>query len=199
MKYNLPVKQESSGKTLFPKSLMRGKYSGLNSTAKQINQYIPTSKIYVEPFAGLGRTVELRHERIVLNDMSDFAVNHLKQNFPDVEITQEDFMICIKKYDSEDTFFLIDPPWRTGHYQDNDLPFCDRKAYDYYVQLMLLFPRLRGNWILCCDKKEMEIKKICSKSGYHNKIIESNQMLFGRRIGVMLTSNLPLTFYLKCD
>ena len=191
IKYNLPVKKESNGNTLFPNSLMRGKYSGLSSTAKSINEYIPSSKIYVEPFAGLGRTVENRHDKIILNDMSDYAVDYLKINFPYAEITQEDFMVCIKNHDSENTFFLIDPPWRTGHYKYNDLPYCDRNAYDYYVQLMLLFPRLKGTWILCCDKKEMEIKKICSKSGYHNKIIESNQMLFGRRIGVMLTSNKP--------
>ena len=57
--------------------LIKG-YPGLTNMAEYIMPYIPTSKIYVEPFAGLGRTVELRHDKIILNDMSDYAINYLK-------------------------------------------------------------------------------------------------------------------------
>ena len=195
IKYDLPVTKESGKSTQYPNKLMRGKYSGLNSTAKQIAEYIPKCKIYVEPFAGLGRlTKYIQADQIILNDMSDFAYEFLSKN-KNCVVTQIQFEDIIKKHDSENTFFLFDPPWRTGHYQDNDLPFCDRKAFEYYEKLFELVPNLKGDWILCCDKKEMEIKKICSKSKYDNLIIDSNQKLFGRTIGVMLTSNKPFKRY----
>ena len=80
--------------------LMFGGYSGLKHTADKINDYIPVSKIYVEPFAGLGRTVELRHEKIILNDMSEYAVDYLRNEYAEysetcefpITVTQEDYM-----------------------------------------------------------------------------------------------------------
>ena len=76
---------------------MFGGYPGLAFSAFQISEYIPKCKIYVEPFAGLGRTVESKHDRVILNDKSDYAVNYLKSHFPFAEITQEDFEECILK------------------------------------------------------------------------------------------------------
>lgn len=180
-------------KSVWGAKLMFGGYAGLKFTADKINQHIPTSKIYVEPFAGLGRTVELRHEKIILNDMSDYAVNYLKENFSTAIITQEDFMDCIKKYDSEDTFFLIDPPWRFSCYDSHKNAFCDRTPYEYYTQILNIVKTLKGDWIICSAKDEHEIKKILTKSDYYKTVVTSDKkVIFGKYAQTLLLSNLPL-------
>ena len=46
-------------------------YPGLVHTALVISEHIPKCKIYVEPFAGLGRTAKhAQAEQIILNDKS---------------------------------------------------------------------------------------------------------------------------------
>jgi len=168
-------------------------YPGLQNMAEYIIQYIPKSKIYVEPFSGLGRTVEKKHDKVILNDKSDYSVNYLKLHFPFAEITQEDFEICILKHDSEDTFFLIDPPWRKNIYQNNPLPFNDRTPIQYYDKLIKeILPKLKGDWILCIDRDEHEIGKRVSKSGYENLVIQHpKKVLFNRPLAVRMASNKP--------
>jgi len=181
--------------------LMFGGYAGLKFTADKINEFIPTSKIYVEPFAGLGRTVELRHDKIILNDMSNYAVDYLRQYYQEYEdsfsypilVTQDDFKDCILKWDSEDTFFLFDPPWRFTCYDSHKNAFCDRTPFEYYSQLLELIPNLKGDWIICSAKDEHEIKKILSKSSYYKTIVTSDKkVIFGKHAQTLLVSNLPL-------
>lgn len=191
-------------KSVWGAKLMFGGYAGLKFTADKINEYIPTSKIYVEPFAGLGRTVELRHDKIILNDMSDYAVDYLRTYYQEYEdsfsypilVTKEDFKECILKWDSEDTFFLIDPPWRFTCYDSNKNAFCDRTPFEYYSQLLELLSTIQGNWIICSAKDEHEIKKILSKSSYHKTIVTSDKkVIFGKHAQTLLVSNLPLHFH----
>lgn len=188
-------------KSVWGAKLMFGGYAGLKFTADKINDYIPTSKIYVEPFAGLGRTVELRHDKIILNDMSDFAVKQLKEEYDEyldslsypIIVTQEDFKECIEKWDSEDTFFLIDPPWYNDIYSKNDKPFMDRTALQYYQDIFKFLETVKGNWILCADKWEHDVKRICTLSKYDNLILKTEQRLLHGKIGVLLTSNIPFS------
>ncbi len=188
-------------KSVWGAKLMFGGYAGLKHTADKINDYIPTSKTYVEPFAGLGRTVELRHDNIILNDMSDYAVNYLRKEYNEydgftypITVTQEDFMNCILRHDSPDTFFLIDPPWRFTCYDSHHNAFCDRKPYEYYSQLLDIVPKLQGDWIICSAKDEHEIKKILTKTDYHRTVVTSDKkVIFGKHAQTLLVSNLPLT------
>ena len=176
--------------TYHPKTELSGGYSGLKNTAKQIIEYIPKSKIYVEPFAGLGRTVESKHDRVILNDKSDYAVNYLKSHFPYAEVTQEDFEECILKWDSEDTFFLIDPPWRTPIY-DNDKSFIDRTPKKYYQKIMQILPTLKGDWIVCSSLAERGLNKILSKSGYPMIDIKGTWLICGKPVTLKMISNKP--------
>mgnify|MGYP003141822005 CR=1 FL=1 len=92
-------------------------YPGLFFTASQIGAHFPKCRIYCEPFSGLARTAKYaRCEIMVLNDMGKYANECCKKNFSKAIITHEDFMACIKKWDSKDTFFLIDPPWDNSYY-----------------------------------------------------------------------------------
>lgn len=170
---------------------MSGGYSGLKHTAKQISQYIPDYKIYVEPFAGLGRVGRYsKSECKIFNDMSDYAVQELKKLFPLSTITQMDFEQCIKQYDSKDTFFLIDPPWRKPIY-DNDKSFIDRTPKEYYQILMRILPTLKGDWFLCSSLAERGLNKILTKSGYPMIDIKGTFQICGKPVTVKIISNKP--------
>jgi len=177
------------GKSVLGKEIRLPGYPGLTVMASRIAEYIPKCKIYCEPFAGLGRTVKhVQAERIILNDMSDYAYDFLSKHFNAI-ITQMDFEECIKIHDSSNTFFLIDPPWIHKIYKNNILPYSDRTPLEYYEKLFKILPNIKGDWILCSDKAEHDIRKICSKSGYPTLKLESNKKLFGDKFGVLLTSN----------
>ena len=199
-----------SQKSVWGAKLMFGGYTGLKFTADKINDFIPTSKVYVEPFAGLGRTVELRHDKIILNDMSDYAVNHLKEQYNEYEdnfsypiiVTKEDFVDCILKHDSEDTFFLIDPPWRFTCYDSHKNAFCDRTPLEYYSKVLELVKILKGDWIICSAKDEHEIKKILSKTDYYKTVVTSDKkVIFGKHAQTLLVSNKPflITSLTDCE
>ena len=173
--------------------LIKG-YPGLEHTAQFIKPLIPKSDIYVEVFAGMGRTVELdKHENIILNDMSDFAVKTLKDKFPTCTITQEDYLTVIKRhYKNPNVFLFIDPPWRKNIYKNNEKPeFTENSPINYYDNILFKLEFATCKWILCVDKDEHEIGKRVSKSKWVNKIIEHpNIKLYGRPIGVRLASNM---------
>ena len=97
------------------------RYPGLFWMSKFIGPYFPKTKYYVETFSGLARTAKhSRSQIMILNDKSEYANNQCRKKFPNAMITNQDFETCIKRWDSKDTFFLIDPPWRTDFYDDSN-------------------------------------------------------------------------------
>ena len=173
---------------------MLGKYPGLASTGKQISQYIPRCNVYVEPFAGLGRVAKHVKARLkILNDMSDYACKY-NQRFL-AEITQEDFEVCINKWDSETTYYLLDPPWRKRIYNNNKLPFCDRTPKEYFERLYEILPKLKGDWMLCMDKSKKERGKINIDCKYYDKLFISKKTLFKKKISTYCISNKPFINY----
>ena len=172
-----------------------GGYPGLAFTCHQIAEYFPPCKIYVEPFAGLGRTAKYaKADKVVLNDMSEFAFNTLKSKFRSAHVTQKDFLDCILENDTADTFFLIDPPWRRELYDGNDA-FIDRHPFEYYTKLLEVLPQIKANWFVCGDSKERGIKKILTESGYPQIIIKSRRTILGKPAQVKIISNKPFVRY----
>jgi len=111
--------------------------------------------------------------------------------FSEITITQEDFKDCIKRWDSEETFFLIDPPWRYEMYNGLEKPICDRKPVEYYRILLDIVDDIRGNWIICSDKVEREIKKSLTKSKWNCKVVQSDEkVIFGQYASTLICSNL---------
>ena len=93
------------------------RYPGLTYTARQISLFFPKCKTYVECFSGLARTAKYANcKTMVLNDKSEYSNNYCKKKFPNAIVENMDFIETIKKYDSKDTFFLIDPVWRSDFY-----------------------------------------------------------------------------------
>ena len=169
-------------------------YPGLEYTAEFIKPLIPKSDVYVEVFAGMGRTVEEdKHGKIILNDMSDYAVKTLKDKFPNAEITQRDYFDVIKEhYKNPNAFLFMDPPWRKNIYKNNEKPeFTEESPIDFYRKILFKMEFAECKWILCVDKAETEIGKRVSKSRWTNKVIEHPTMkLYGRPIGVRMCSNM---------
>lgn len=184
---------------------LRG-YPGIANTAKQISNYFPeTIEVYVEPFAGLGRTAKYANwlKFQVLNDKSEYALQYLKKNFREATITNKDYKDCINEWDSQETFFLVDPPWSEGMYNkdfdDNtDLkgikikPFVDRSAQQYYNELMKILPTLKGDWILCSNHNRNTLKKWADSMKYSWLVVESTKRIMGHHIKTLILSNKPL-------
>jgi len=180
-------------KSVWGKKLLGG-YAGIKHTSKQIINLIPDIKkydLYVEPFSGLGRTANYIDIPMVLNDKSEYANEFCKDKFSNSIVENMDFMDTINKYDSKNTFFLIDPPWRFDTYDVNNLSFCDRRVWDYYDQLLKRIETLKGDWFLCNSADEHETKNIIRNSKWGLKIVVSEKkVIFGKYARTMVCSNL---------
>lgn len=171
-----------------------GGYAGVKNTADKIMKEIPDIskyKLYVEPFSGLGRTAKFVNIPMVLNDKSEFANKFCKENFPNASVSNMDFMETINKYDDDNVFFLIDPPWRFTTYNETVTTFCDRKVWDYYDQLLKRIETLKGDWFLLSSADEHEQKNILRDSKWGCKIVQSDKrVIFGKYAQTMICSNL---------
>lgn len=178
-------------KSVWGKQLLGG-YPRLENTAPLIANYIPKCDLYCEPFAGLGSVAKhVIANKKILNDKGDFAFSYLKGHFPNSIVEQDDFINCIKKYDSTNTFFLVDPPWRFDTYDLHAKAYCDRPVEKYYKDFLSLLP-LKGNWILCSAADEHECKGVLSSTNYPKTILATNKgVIFGKKARVLLLSNLP--------
>src|SRR5690348_11609986 len=145
-------------------------YAGLATTADQIYKFVPECEIYCEPLAGLARVAKfIKAKQMILNDLSDYAFNYLKINFPNAIITKEQYLDCISKYDKEGTFFLIDPPYRTSLYAVNTKTFIDRTDTQYFKELRDLLPQLKADFIMCSDSSRTGAR-IFKDTKYYTRI-----------------------------
>lgn len=123
--------------------------------------------------------------------MSDYANEQNKINHSYAKITHEDFIDCIKQWDSKDTFFLIDPPWFDREYNSNSLAYCDMKANEYYKILSKILPTLKGNWFVL-SKAHNPPTKLWS---YPKTLVESEKnVLFGKKAKTLITSKSALQY-----
>ena len=184
----------------FRSKLLRG-YGGLKHTAKKIAEFIPPTKLYVEPFCGLASVSKfVTSNKIILNDMSDYIWKKygLQKSMDNkIKYTKEDFEICIKRHDKSDTFFLIDPPWRMEHYTNNSKAFIDRTPNEYYKKISELIPDMKGDWIICgVSAKSSQSRSQCllfNNINFHKTLVVSNTTLFGTPAKTLLLSNREFT------
>ncbi len=180
------------------------RYGGLFHMALQISAYIPKSKYYIEPFSGLARTAKYaRSQIIILNDKAIGANKKCEKIYPNAIITNYDFEECIKKYDSKETFFLIDPPWRLDFYNGDivkdeiiknnlrnkkavNLSITDRSVKEYLDQLQKILPKIKGHYILTLSLK------IKFQAPYEKILRHIKPHLFGFHPSSHLYSNKPL-------
>ena len=182
----LSIQQKLKNSTR-PRLTAPNSYPGLVYTGKQIGHHFPKSKYYIEPFSGLARTAKYsKSEIMVLNDISQFANKKCRKLFSNAIITNMDFIECIKKYNFEDSFFLIDPPWRLDFYDKETSKINRDTAAQYLKELEEILPTIKGTYIVTLESK----KKI--KSPYSKLVIHTHSRLFGNKPKTMMFSNKPL-------
>lgn len=169
-------------------------YPGLANTAKYIKPLIPASKIYIEVFAGMGRTVEIdKHEKVILNDLSDYAVEFLRETYPTAEVTQRDYKHVIKEYyQNPDVFLFIDPPWRKEIYKNNTKPvFTHDSVMQYYDRLIFYLSDAKCKWILCSDNYGRSIGDRMFRTIWGTKVVTHPTIkLYGKQIKTRMISNM---------
>ena len=186
------------------------RYPGLFHMALQISAYIPKSKYYIEPFSGLARTAKYsRSKTVILNDKSIRVNKICEKLYPNAIITNYDFEDCIKKYDSKETFFLIDPPYDVKYYNGDivkektiknhlrnkskradkkaiERAVIDRTVKEYLDKLEEIVPKIKGHYIITLSLKKN------FKASYHKILRHIKPHLFGFHPSVHLYSNKPL-------
>ena len=167
------------------------RYPGLFWMSKFIGPYFPKTKYYVETFSGLARTAKhSRSEIMILNDKSEYANNQCRKKFPNAMITNQDFETCIKRWDSKDTFFLIDPPWRLDYYDNKDRSFIDRTVPEYLDKLQEILALIKGHYIITLDQYHKFKSPYTKLAKYHKPV------LFGKYPLTKLYSNKPLEIHI---
>lgn len=165
-------------------------YPGLAGTARKIAKMIPKCKTFVEPFAGTAKVYQMlpkkKYEKAVLNDMSNFVYGWLQAEFPEAEITQEDFIDCVQRWDSEDTVFMFDAPWNKSYY-DQSFSFFNRNTVrEYNEDILNLCDTIKGKFIISTRKECREM----AASNFNHKLIESEYVVSGHYPRVLVTTNL---------
>jgi site-specific DNA-adenine methylase len=170
-------------------------YPGLTGVARKIAlilDNLPSYSYYVEPFAGMAKVYQmmnhLNHNLSILNDVSskvcDWLIRELKND--KTIISNLDFVECIKKYDDINTVFLIDPPWFKSYYDQVFSCFNREKVEDYNKQVIDLCTTLKGKFIITTRKEN----KTMLKSGFTNRLIESEYVVCGKYSKVLITTNI---------
>lgn len=167
-------------------------YPGLTHTAKEISNFIPNCKLFIEPFAGLGRiTKNVKSDKYILNDLSNYALTYLKSNFKNHTITELDYLECIQKYDSKEAFFFIDPPWYDEVYDVNPLTAFTIPCKDIYNKLKEELPKIKGKWIIA-GRVDGPLK---NWDYYHKEVKSKKNYLFGKKARTYLVSNISFKNY----
>ena len=192
--------------SVWGKKLLGGT-AGLTLTARQIVDLMSNLnggwkyKTYCEPFAGKARTWELLRKnypavplgiRVVLNDLSKDSNKYCKEKYPYAVVEYKKFEETIPEYDSEKTFFMIDPPWRKKIYTNNDFFVCPNSIPYYYNTCLDFFDTIKGDWVICSAADEHECRGVLTKSKWNTVIIKSNEKrkVFGKPARTMICSNL---------
>jgi len=185
-----PYLQTTAGRYAGP-GHVRG-YPGLVHTAKPISRYIPKCRFFIEPLAGLGRIarqVQHKCENLILNDLSDYAYDHNKREFPDAIVTQVDFVDCVKEWDAKGNVIFFDSPWSYSEYKNgaHGLAICTMKPSQYYDIIFEMLPSLKSDWFVAGNKNNSRLKN----SGYPYKLIEAEDgaKIMGGLIKTALISN----------
>ena len=185
-------------KSYWGKKLLGGQ-AGLKFTADKIVDTFPREYFnpYVEPFAGKARTADILRNRginnirMVLNDISPHSNKYCREKFPDAIVENMSFENTMSKYDGEDTFFLLDPPWRKNIYTYNDFFRMDRKVIEYYQELLDRVDNLKGDWMITSNADEHECRKSLTKSKWNTVLINSGgKHIFGKPAKTLLCSNI---------
>jgi len=178
-----------------------GRYPGITGVSRKIARIIEDKvkkpqKYYVEPFAGTAKVYQALNKskglfyKYILNDKSDFVYKWLKGELACdfTVITNEDFGLCMLKYDTEETVFVIDHPWNKSYYNQSFSCFDRNNVKEYNEQVLEICRKLKGKFIITTRREN----KLMYQSEFNHKEITSEYPVSGRYPKILLTSNIDI-------
>ena len=170
-------------------------FPGLTGISRKIIHHIPKCTYYIEPFAGAAKVYQelekmkpQKFSYAVLNDKSNYLYSWLKENFTYPVISKEDFTSIFDTYNFPKSFFLVDPPWFPGFYNQSFSCFDRKTIKDYDLEVLKYCNKLEGDFIITTRKENNRMLN----SGWNNYLIESEYVVCGKYPKTLLTTNLKL-------
>lgn len=170
-----------------------GGYPGLAGVAKKIAKLIPNCLVFVEPFSGTAKVYQELIKRkdwscqnVILNDKAKFIVDWLKKEMQYITVTNEDYIDCIKRWDSENTIFLIDSPYFKSYYDQKFSSFTEKSVNDYYKKIIKICREMKGKFIITTRKENPTMLN----SEFTKRLIISDYVVSGKYPSVLITTNL---------
>jgi len=164
-------------------------YPGLAGWSVSLARMVPQCKFYVEPLAGMCKVYQAldktKIKYAILNDLAKPLIPVLKQCFPEANVTSTDYIYCIKKFDTPDTFFLIDVPWNENYYAQGFSAFTENKVRTYDEKILKICKSLTGKFIITSKKRAIFIN-----SDFTNATIKSRYVICGNYPELLITTNL---------
>jgi DNA adenine methylase len=127
-----------------------------------INRAVKVFYLYNTSFSGKMNTFgystkkDTNHSKTLYNKINKLQTIH--RRLKNVIIESLDFEEVIKKYDSENTLFFLDPPYfgTEFYYSTNDLSF----KYEDHIRLLNLIKNIKGKFILTTYENELYKKEL---------------------------------------
>lgn len=120
----------------------------------------------------------------------DAFTNDISQRLRHVQIFCRDALDVIRRFDSEETFFYLDPPYVNsdcGHYN---------KGKDIYYDLLNLLPELRGKWLLS-SYPTPELDRLRNQPGICGENIVKSLAVSAKNTGKVKTETLTWNYELS--
>lgn len=151
------------------------RYAGKRLTAKKLAKIIDSipHRTYVEPFAGMATV--MRHKkpskREVVSDIDCKIIAIAKKENPALKRAEvmcgDDYKKIVKKFDSKDTLFYLDPPyegiksnWEQLHYDVDNVPLKEVLSVCKNVKGKCLLSYSASQRKNICKDKKLQCKTI---------------------------------------
>jgi DNA adenine methylase len=140
-----------------------------------------------DSYGSMGLTLGTKREGIQSVTHARNHLNEVSLRLKDVHIECLDFRECIKRYDSQKTFFYLDPPYRNtrGGYTNYDL-----LSDDDWKDLKYLLSAIKGKFLLSSnvDPFVIDLFKGYEKRTLNVRVSLPNQAKSRQRKEVLLTN-----------
>jgi len=114
--------------------------------------------LYVEPFGGefgLFDIMKIKPPIAIYNDINKELYDTMRKKYKDhisILFFNEDYKEIMKEYDSEDTFFYLDPPYyRNEHYYENHT-FLTKQDH---IELSEILKNIKGRFLLSYQDRKL--------------------------------------------